>query len=225
MKKDLEHDLISEKKLLDSENEKDVRVDQNSDKKIDEYDEIDDKKDFKEETKNKSGFFGKKTTSKEDSQKEIIEKLKKENAKFAEDKEELNDRFLRLYSEFDNYKKRTNKEKVDLIDTASEKVLKDILPIVDDFERAMQANENSQDIVAIKAGFNLIYSKLLQLLKIYEVEEIPARDKPFDTDFHEAITHYKATNNDEKGKVMEVSQKGYKIKNKVIRYSKVVVGI
>lgn len=225
MKKDLEHDLISEKKLLDSENEKDVRVDQNSDKKIDEYDEIDDKKDFKEETKNKSGFFGKKTTSKEDSTKDIIEKLKKENAKFAEDKEELNDRFLRLYSEFDNYKKRTNKEKVDLIDTASEKVLKDILPIVDDFERAMQANENSQDIVAIKEGFKLIYSKLLQLLKVYEVEEIPAIDKPFDTDFHEAITHYKATNNDEKGKVMEVSQKGYKIKNKVIRYSKVVVGI
>lgn len=225
MKKDLEHDLISEKKLLDSENEKDVRMDQNSDKKIEEYDESDDKKDLKEETKNKSGFFGKKTTSKEDSTKDIIEKLKKENAKFAEDKEELNDRFLRLYSEFDNYKKRTNKEKVDLIDTASEKVLKDILPIVDDFERAMQANENSQDIVAIKEGFKLIYSKLLQLLKVYEVEEIPAIDKPFDTDFHEAITHYKATNNDEKGKVMEVSQKGYKIKNKVIRYSKVVVGI
>lgn len=225
MKKDLGDDLKEEKDLINSGSENDVRIEQNSDKMGTESDDSNNKKDIQEEPKNKSGFFGKKTTSKEDSQKEIIEKLKKENEKYAEEKQELNDKFLRLYSEFDNYKKRTNKEKLDLIDTASEKVLRDMLPIVDDFERAIQANENLQDATAIKSGFELIYSKLLQLLKVYEIEEIPAKGELFSTDFHEAITHFPAANEDEKGKVMEVSQKGYKIKNKVIRYSKVVVGI
>jgi molecular chaperone GrpE len=225
MKKDLGDDLKEEKDLINSENENNVRTEHNSDKIETENNESNDKKEIQEGSKNKSGFFGKKTTPKEDSQKDIIEKLKKENAKYAEDKQELNDKFLRLYSEFDNYKKRTNKEKLDLIDTASEKVLRDMLPIVDDFERAIHANQNLNDAEAIKSGFELIYSKFLQLLKVYEVSEIPAKGEFFNTDFHEAITHFPATEEDEKGKVMEVSQKGYKIKNKVIRYSKVVVGI
>ena len=225
MKKDLESDMKSKKISLDSESEKDVSVDKNADSEIEIIEDSVDQKDVKEEVKNKSGFFGKKASLKDDSQKDIIEKLKKENAKFADDYRELNDKFLRLYSEFDNYKKRTNKEKLDLIETASEKVLRDLLPIVDDFERAIKANENGEDVVAIKSGFELIYSKLLQLLKVYDVEVIPAKGETFNTDLHEAITHFQATNEDEKGKVIEVSQKGYKIKNKVIRYSKVVVGI
>ena len=225
MKKDLGDDLKEKKDPINSESENNVKIEQNSDTAGKESNYSNDKKNIQEGAKNKSGLFGKKTTPKEDSQKDIIDKLKRENAKYAEDKQELNDKFLRLYSEFDNYKKRTNKEKLDLIDTASEKVLKDLLPIVDDFERAIQANENLQDITAIKSGFELIYSKLLQLLKVYEVEEIPAKGELFNTDIHEAITHFPATNEDEKGKVVEVSQKGYRIKNKIIRYSKVVVGI
>ena len=167
------------------------------------------------EKKNSKSFFGKKQ-SKEDKLKEQVEKLEAE-------KNELNDKFLRLFSEFDNYKKRTNKEKIDLIGTASEKVIISLLPIVDDFERAIQFNQNVEDINAVKEGFELIYNKLKSVLKRFEVEEIAAMGEPFNTDFHEAITHFPAPSEDLKGKVMDVTEKGYKIKDKVIRFSKVVV--
>jgi len=167
--------------------------------------------------KEKSGrsFFGKKST-KED-------KLKQQIAELEAQTKELNEKFLHLYSEFDNYKKRTNKEKLDLLSTASEKVIVSLLPIIDDFERAVIANENLDDLQVIKDGFVLIYNKMLQLLKRFDVDEIPAKGETFDTDFHEAITHFPAPKEEDKGKVMEVTQKGYKIKNKVIRFSKVVV--
>ena len=167
------------------------------------------------EKKNSKSFFGKKQ-SKEDKLKEQVEKLEAE-------KNELNDKFLRLFSEFDNYKKRTNKEKIDLIGTASEKVIITLLPIVDDFERAIQFNQNVEDINAVKEGFELIYNKLKSVLRRFEVEEIAAMGEPFNTDFHEAITHFPAPSEDLKGKVMDVTEKGYKIKDKVIRFSKVVV--
>jgi molecular chaperone GrpE len=139
------------------------------------------------------------------------------------EKAELNDRFLRLYSEFENYKKRTNKEKLDLIATASEKVILGLLPIVDDFERAIKHNQNVEDIAVLKEGFALIYNKLLALFKRFEVEEIIATGETFDTDLHEAITHLPTQNEEEKGKIMDVTEKGYKLKGKVIRFSKVVV--
>lgn len=167
------------------------------------------------EKKNGKSFFGKKP-SKEEKLKEQVEKLEAE-------KSELNDKFLRLFSEFDNYKKRTNKEKIDLIGTASEKVIISLLPIVDDFERAIQFNQNVDDVNAVKEGFELIYNKLKSVLKRFEVEEIPAMGEPFNTDFHEAITHFPAPSEELKGKVMDVTEKGYKIKEKVIRFSKVVV--
>lgn len=167
------------------------------------------------EKKNSKSFFGKKQ-SKEDKLKEQVEKLEAE-------KNELNDKFLRLFSEFDNYKKRTNKEKIDLIGTASEKVIISLLPIIDDYERAIQFNQNVEDINAVKEGFELIYNKLKSVLKRFEVEEIAAMGEPFNTDFHEAITHFPAPSEDLKGKVMDVTEKGYKIKDKVIRFSKVVV--
>ncbi len=170
----------------------------------------------KEESKSKSGFFGKKSNTKED-------KLKEEVATLKEEKKELNDKFLRLYSEFDNYKKRTQKEKIDLIGTASERVIKEILPVLDDFERAIDANAKTDDINQVKEGFELIYHKFLQILKMNNVEEIPAKGEMFDTDYHEAIAHVPAPE-EEKGKVIDVSQKGYKIKDKVIRYPKVIVG-
>ena len=164
----------------------------------------------------KRGLFGKKTKKEEE--------LKKRVEELEEQKKELNNKYLHLYSEFDNYKKRTNREKLDLIDTASEKVIVNILPVIDDFERAIKANEKSEDMAVIKEGFVLIYNKLLQLLKRFDVSEIEAKGEIFDTDLHEAVTHFPASTEEEKGKVIDVTEKGYKIKNKVIRYAKVVVG-
>lgn len=175
-----------------------------------------------EETDNakKGGIFSKKNNKDKAKIQELTDQLEKAKA----EKAELNDRFLRLYSEFDNYKKRVSKEKLDLISTASEKVFVNLLPIIDDFERAIAANEKVEDIDAIKEGFNLIYNKMLQLLKRFDVEEIAAKGEEFNTDFHEAVTHFPVEKEEDKGKVIDVTEKGYKIKDKVIRYSKVVVG-
>ena len=170
--------------------------------------------------KNKKSFF----TKKKDKEKQKIQDLEKEIEQLKTEKAELNDRFLRLFSEFDNYKKRVSKEKLDLITTASEKVLVSLLPVVDDFERAIAANEKADNIDSIKEGFNLIYNKLLQMMKRFDVEEIQAKGEEFNTDFHEAVTHFPAQKEEDKGKVIDVTEKGYKLKDKVIRYAKVVVG-
>ena len=167
------------------------------------------------EKKGGKSFFGKKQTKEE--------KLKEHLKKVEAEKMELNDKFLRLFSEFDNYKKRTNKEKLDLIATASEKVIIGLLPIIDDFERAIQYNQKVEDIATVKEGFELIYNKMSALLKRFEIEEIPAMGETFNTDYHEAITHFPAQSEEMKGKVMDVTEKGYKIKDKVIRFSKVIV--
>ena len=170
--------------------------------------------------KNKKSFF----TKKKDKEKQKIQDLEKEIEQLKTEKAELNDRFLRLFSEFDNYKKRVSKEKLDLIATASEKVLVSLLPVVDDFERAIAANEKADNIDSIKEGFNLIYNKLLQMMKRFDVEEIQAKGEEFNTDFHEAVTHFPAQKEEDKGKVIDVTEKGYKLKDKVIRHAKVVVG-
>jgi len=171
-------------------------------------------------TTRKNGLFSKKNHK----DKNKIQELEAEIEKLKAEKAELNDRFLRLYSEFDNYKKRANKEKLDILSTASEKVIVNLLPIIDDFERAVAANEKVEDIKAIKDGFVLIYNKLIQLLKRFDVEEIQAKGEEFNTDFHEAITHFPTEKEEDKGKVIDVTEKGYKLKDKVIRYAKVVVG-
>ncbi len=172
------------------------------------------------EEKKKGGIFSKKTSKEKVRIQELEEKVKQ----LEDEKLELNDRFLRLYSEFDNYKKRVGKEKLDLLSTASEKVIVNLLPVVDDFERAIEANRKAEDVAAIKEGFVLIYNKLVQLLKRFDVEEIAAKGEAFNTDFHEAVTHFPTDKEEEKGKVIDVTEKGYKIKEKVIRYAKVVVG-
>lgn len=168
----------------------------------------------------KGGLFSKKNKDKNK-----IQELEAELEKLKEEKTELNDRFLRLYSEFDNYRKRVNQEKLDLISTASEKVIVSALPIIDDFERAITANEKAEDIDAIKEGFSLIYNKFKQMLKRFDVEEIEAKGEVFDTNLHEAITQFPTEKEEDKGKVIDVTEKGYKIKDKVIRYAKVVVGL
>ncbi len=138
---------------------------------------------------------------------------------------ELNDRYLRLYSEFDNYRKRTLKEKIDLTKTASSEVITDLLPVLDDFERAIQAFSDTPDTdQSLKDGVILIYNKFLNTLTQKGLEQMKTIGEPFDTDFHEAITNIPAPTPEMKGKVVDEVEKGYLLNGKVIRYSKVVVG-
>jgi molecular chaperone GrpE len=152
-----------------------------------------------------------------------IDQMLDDYRKLEEEKAELNDRYMRLYSEFENYKKRTQKERLELFETASERVILELLPIVDDFERAVQANAEMKDVSVLKDGFELIYNKLQGFLKKNQVEVIPALGEEFNTDLHEAITHFPAQKEEDKNKVVEVVQNGYKLKGKVIRFAKVVV--
>ena len=145
--------------------------------------------------------------------------LEEEKAKYAE----LNDKYLRLFSEFDNFRKRTAKEKLDLTVTASENVIKDILPVLDDFERALQNMEKNGNEADIQ-GVTLIFNKLKDTLKKKGLEEIEAMGVEFNTDEHEALTMIPAPEEDKKGKVLDVIQKGYKLNGKVIRFARVVVG-
>jgi molecular chaperone GrpE len=137
---------------------------------------------------------------------------------------ELNDRYLRLYSEFDNYRKRTNKEKIDLIATASAGVLKELITTLDDFERAIANNENVEDLTTLKEGFHLIYNKLKTTLENKGLKAMLAKGESFDSELHEAIANIPAPSEDLVGKIVEDVEKGYYLHDKVIRYAKVVVG-
>ncbi len=138
--------------------------------------------------------------------------------------DELNDKYMRLYSEFDNYRKRTAKERIELQKSASSEVILDILPVVDDLERAIQSFEEHQLSEEAKKGIELIYSKMVNILHQKGLKEIDAMHQAFDTDFHEAITNIPASSKKMKGKIMDVIQKGYTLNGRVIRYAKVVVG-
>jgi len=138
--------------------------------------------------------------------------------------QELKDKYVRLSAEFDNYRKRTLKEKMELSKSAGEDILISILPVVDDFDRAVKSVDEANDIVAIKEGVHLIYAKFKEFLNQKGVKEIDALHKEFDTDEHEALTKIPAPEEDLKGKVVDVIEKGYLLNEKVIRFSKVVVG-
>ncbi len=137
---------------------------------------------------------------------------------------ELNNKYLRIHAEFDNYRKRTNKEKVDLISTANAGILKDLLPVLDDFERAIANNANVDDIDSVKEGFNLIFNKFSSLLQSKGLKEMPAVGETFDPELHEAIAKIPAPKKKMKGKVVDAVEKGYYLNDKVIRYAKVAVG-
>ncbi|MBN2166427.1 MAG: nucleotide exchange factor GrpE [Marinilabiliaceae bacterium] len=137
---------------------------------------------------------------------------------------DINDKHIRLSAEFDNYRKRTLKEKMDLTKSAGESVLKGILPVVDDFDRALAHLDDAKDLDSIKKGINLIYNKFKDFLSQQGVKEIEAKEKDFDTDLHEAITKIPAPTPEMKGKVVDCVEKGYLLNEKVIRFSKVVVG-
>lgn len=170
------------------------------------------KEEVHEETKSH-----KKGHPKKDAKDEAIEEL---NAKLAD----LSDKHLRLQAEFDNFRKRTIKEKADLIKSGGESVLRNILPVIDDFERALNSLKDVPETDAGKQGTQLIYNKFSEFLKQNNVKEIEAVNQEFNVDLHEAITKIPAPAEELKGKVVAVVEKGYVLNDKVIRFAKVVIG-
>lgn len=138
--------------------------------------------------------------------------------------QDLQDKYIRLMAEFDNFRKRSLKERTDLIKSAGEDILVNILPVMDDFERGLAAMEKAQDIEPVKQGVLLIYNKFKDFLTQRGVKEIEASKQDFNVDVHEAITKIPAPEEALKGKVVDVVQKGYYLNDKVIRFTKVVVG-
>lgn len=150
-----------------------------------------------------------------------------DSARMKEIKKELQeskDRYLRLSAEFDNFRKRTLKEKMEMRNIAGEEIYVKILPVLDDLDRAMKAIQESTDVEAVKEGMQLIYDKFQAYLNQQGVKEIKTMHAEFDTDLHEAITKIPADNKKLKGKVVDIIEKGYYLNDKVIRYSKVVIG-
>lgn len=157
--------------------------------------------------------------------KEKTEKLEKEiedlKASLAKEKDD----YIRLMAEFDNFRRRTSQEKLELVNVASEDTIKGLLPVLDDCERAMDVLSKSSDSDAAKEGTELIFNKLMGYLKTKGLAVIEARDKTFDTDMHEAVAQFPVNEDEKKGKVYDVVQTGYTLNGKVIRFAKVVVGI
>lgn len=137
---------------------------------------------------------------------------------------ESQESYKRLYAEFDNFRKRSQKEKSELLKYAEEGVIKQLLPVLDDFERAMANNEKTSDVTVVKEGFQLIYNKMSKTLQDRGLSAVDSQGAIFDTEFHEAITEFPAMEESQKGKVIDTAEKGYTLNGKIIRYAKVVVG-
>lgn len=153
------------------------------------------------------------------------EQIQQLEQQYQQEIKELNDKYLRLFAEFDNYKRRTAKEKIELLNTAGSNVIKTLLPVIDDFERATRSMTDEADVKSVKDGVQLIHNKLRNTLAQQGLKELEnVIGSPFDTDLHEAITNIPAPNDELKGKVMDVVEKGYLLNEKVIRFAKVVVG-
>jgi molecular chaperone GrpE len=138
--------------------------------------------------------------------------------------EQLNDKYIRLFAEFDNYKRRTAKERLELFSMANRETILALLPVLDDFERAMKAFQNTAEAASLKEGVELIYTKFNQIMQSKGVKPMESIGQPFNIDFHEAITNISAPSEDMKGKVIDEVEKGYFLNDKVVRFAKVVVG-
>ncbi len=187
--------------------------DSNTDSGNDETDKPDQKRDADKTAESKAE---EEIQDKIDEKQLLIKTLEEKN-------KELNDKYLRLFSEFDNFRKRSMKEKNELIKTAAADIIEAVLPVLDDLERAYESAVESPDENALTEGLNLIQTKLKTTLKQKGLEEIPGVGEPFNTDYHEAVTNTPAKDDKEKGKVVDQIQKGYLLNGKVLRFAKVVV--
>ncbi len=178
-------------------------------------------------------------TEKENETVEPLEELATNEAETVENKEveeqseadkvyvelaELKDKYLRLYADFENFRRRTAKEKIDIIGSANADLMRSLLPVIDDFERAMGSMETATEIEAVKEGINLIYNKFQKTLEGRGLKAMSSKGEVFDAELHESITQFPAPTEDLKGKVVDEVEKGYLLNEKVIRYAKVVVG-
>jgi molecular chaperone GrpE len=178
-----------------------------------------------ETAENQENLVEAETPATEEQQPETeLEKVNSELVDLQKKFDQLNDTYLRSLAEFDNYRKRSLREKAELIKNGGESVLISVLTVVDDMERGLAAVKDTQDLDAVKEGMELIYTKLQSFLKQNGVSPIEANGKDFDTDHHEAITTLPAPSEELKGKVVDCVQKGYTLNDKVIRFAKVVVG-
>lgn len=167
---------------------------------------------------------GEKSKKEKDVKSKKTEKKKLKKVDFEEKYNTLNDKYLRLTAEFDNYRKRTLKERIEFMKNAGEDILINFLPVMDNIDRAVNSVNEAKDLDAVKEGISLIHKNLFDFLKERGIKEIESIGEVFDTDLHEAITKIPAPEEDLKGKVVDVIEKGYKLKEKVLRYAKVVVG-
>lgn len=154
---------------------------------------------------------------------ELISEPVTETQKLEAEVAEAKDKYIRLYSEFENFRRRTAKEKIDTIMNATEGLMKELIPVMDDFERAQKSMETSEDVKAIKEGIDLIFNKFQKTLSSKGLKPMDSKDQTFDVELHECITQF-AAGDDKKGMVIEEIEKGYYLNDKVIRYAKVVVG-
>ncbi len=146
-----------------------------------------------------------------------IEKAKAEAA-------EWKDKYVRLYAEFENFRSRTSREKIAMVGTASEGLMKDLLPVIDDFERSLKAMETSDEVSSLKEGVDLVFHKFTGLLHQKGLKAMETIGKPFDADFHEAITQFPAPDPSQKGMVIDELDKGYSLNDKTIRFARVIIG-
>ena len=224
--------MIMKKKMkLNFKQNKKQRINMNSDEVKSE-----EMKDMVEETAEKSveeptpeeeqPVEGEAQQEAEEPEKELTpeEKLQAEVEKLQAEQEEMKDKYLRLSAEFDNYRKRTMKEKAELILNGGEKAFKAILPVIDDMERALATMQKATDVDAVKEGVDLIYNKFIQILGQNGVHAIDTKEKELDTDFHDAIAIIDAPSEELKGKILDCVETGYTLNDKVIRHAKVVVG-
>lgn len=181
-----------------------------------------DKQHTSEEELNENNFEVSENETASESDQKIVEEKAEPT---IEDKLiEANEKFIRLYAEFENFRKRTNKEKVDLLSHAGEGVIKNFLPIIDDFERAIANNESVEDVNALKEGFQLVFTKFKGIMEAKGVKPMTTIGEAFDSEIHEAIANIPAPSDDLKGKIVDDVEKGYYLNDKVIRFAKVVVG-
>jgi len=207
---------LHDKTAKNAEATDEKKVDTNSNT---ENEEIEDATDNDESEKNDKKSDKKKNSSKNKTD-EKEEKIKELEAQI----QALSDKHLRLQAEFDNFRKRTLKERMDLIKNAGEDTLKDLLPVIDDIDRAIANIDAAKDLQAVKDGINLIQLKFQDFMKSKGLAEIEALHVEFDTDLHEAITKIPAPEEELKGKIVDVIQKGYTLNEKVVRFAKVIIG-